>query len=83
MNATKQITVKDFQNYCNSFFHVVLEISENESSFFAVIKTVKNTNYESVLNNFTQVETLNKYYKVRLSKKDLFNSEITNNFFNN
>lgn len=76
----KTITKKDFQNYCNSLFLAVLEISENENSFFALVKTGKNND---ISEHFTQVEKLNRYYKVRLSKKDINNNLITNNFFNN
>ena len=73
------VTIKDFQNYCNSLFLAVLEISENDSSFFAIVKAKK----ENIEMNFTQTEQVNKYCKVRLSKKDINNNLITNNFFNN
>jgi hypothetical protein len=77
-----EITTEYFYNYLISLGLFRLTIRVDELSFTAQLSDAAKPNKD----DFTQIlRTPNEnypFYKVRLSKKDLFNDKITKGFFN-
>lgn len=72
------MTTTKFFDYLNNLGLFRISIYFTESGIEAIVSK----NIPPKVENFTQVTEEKFGYKVRLSKKDYFNTDITNGFFN-
>ena len=71
------MTTEKFFNYLNSLGLFRINIYITESGIESIIS--KST--KPKVNDFTEVKDIGHAYKVRLSKKDYFNKDITKGYF--